>query len=75
MQNFQRKLFFERRTKSIYKPLIYLLIQIVLIWEVFWILTGDPHISKWNYFELFIIAISTIFFIIKTYKIINRPIN
>jgi ABC-type xylose transport system permease subunit len=72
MRNFHRKELFEKRTHSIYKPIFYLLIQIILIWEIFWILTGDLDISKWNYFEIIMGIIMIGFFAIKTVKIINR---
>ncbi len=72
MKNFHRKKLFEKRTHSIYKPIFYLLIQIILIWEIFWILTGNQDISRWNYFEIILAIIMISFFAVKTVIIINR---
>ncbi len=72
MKNFKRKNFLEKRTHSIYKPILYFMIQIVLIWEVFWILTGKKNVSQWNYFETITAIIIIGFFIIKTVEIEQR---
>ena len=62
----------ERRSYSLLKPFYYLLLQIILVWEFFWILTGEVKISAWNSFELFICAIMISYFFIKTIRMTKR---
>jgi ABC-type xylose transport system permease subunit len=62
----------ERREYSLLKPFIYLLLQIILIWEIFWILTGEASLSMWNIVTLTISSILILFLFNKMLKIMNR---
>jgi len=68
----KKKLKIERRSKSLLKPFLYLLLQLIIVWEVFWILTGYPLINAWNYFELVLCAIMIGYFFSKMVKILKR---
>ncbi len=65
----------ERRQYSLIKPLLYLFLQIILIWEFFWILTGDARLDAWSYGELLLSAIMIVYFAMKSYKIYKRTLK
>jgi len=68
----QKKFKIEKRSYSLLKPFLYLALQVILIWEFFWILTGEADLVSWNYFELALCAIMISYFFIKTLRIIKR---
>ena len=62
----------ERRSHSLLKPFLYLLLQSIIVWEVFWILTGSATLTLWSYIELFVCFIMIGYFAMKSYKIYKR---
>jgi hypothetical protein len=68
----QKKPKIERRSYSLIKPLIYLLLQLLIIWELFWILTGEATLTAWSYAELLISFIMLLYFSKKSYEIFKR---
>ena len=68
----QKKPRFERRTYSKIKPFFYLILQGILIWEFFWILTGEAKLTSWNYVQLTICLIMITALAKKAIKIFKR---
>ncbi len=68
----QKKFKIEKRSYSLLKPFLYLILQIILIWEFFWILTGEADLVSWNYFELSLCAIMISYFFTKSMRIFKR---
>lgn len=67
-----KKYKFERRSHSYLKPLLYLALQVVLVWEIFWIVTGDAKLRSWSYLELFFCTIMIVYFMVQTRRILKR---
>ena len=63
---------FNRRSKSLAKPLFFLLLQIVIILEIFSLFNANFNIFTWGAVELIIALSLIIYFITHTYKIIHR---
>jgi hypothetical protein len=60
------------RTHSIVKPIFYLILQIGILWEIFWVLTGTINIDKWCYLEIVAFCAVICYLCVWTYKIIYR---
>ena len=68
----QKKFKIERRRYSRIKPFFYLLLQVILVWEFFWIVTGEATLGSWSYFELTLCAIMISYLSIKTLRVLKR---
>jgi hypothetical protein len=64
--------YIDKRSNSKTKPILYLILQIIGIYEIVVLLNGNLNVALWSIMEQ-IIALSFItFFMIRTYKIIHR---
>ena len=68
----QKKRQIEKRTYSRIKPWLYLVIQIIFVWEIFWILTGETNLLLWSHLEQAIFAAILIYLGIRSYHIFLR---
>jgi hypothetical protein len=64
--------YINKRSNSKTKPILYLLLQIIGIYEIIVLLNGNLNIASWSIMEQIVALILTAFFIIRTYKIIHR---
>jgi ABC-type transport system involved in cytochrome bd biosynthesis fused ATPase/permease subunit len=62
----------ERRKKRILTPIIYLLLEIILIWLILSIINISFDITSWSTLSHIVVLISFIYFSYKTYKIYQR---
>jgi len=68
----QKNIKIEKRSYSLRKPFFYFLLQVILIWEFFWILTGNINITQGKGLELLACAIMISYFFIKTLRVFKR---
>jgi hypothetical protein len=61
-----------KRSNSKSKPILYLILQIIGIYELFVLLNGNLNITLWSIMEQITAFILTTFFITRTYKILHR---
>jgi len=61
-----------KRSNSKTKPILYLILQIIGIYELIVILNGNLNIKLWSTMEQITAFALTSFFIIRTYKILQR---
>ena len=68
----KQKIKIERRSYSLKKPLLYFLLQVILLWEIFWVLTGEATLTSWSYIEVSFSAIMIAYLAYKSYTIFRR---
>ncbi len=62
----------ERRKDSIIKPILYLLLQIVALYELFWVLTGSADFMTWDYIQIGALTLFILYFAKRTYEVMGR---
>ena len=70
-----RSKYINKRTNSITKPILYLILQITVAYEVMGLLNGSFNIFLWSRPEQIIVFLICIYFMTKTFKIIHRSKN
>ena len=63
---------FERRTPSVIKPLFYLLLQLTALFELHFLIKVYLEIYKFNFLQSLPFYLLGMYFIIRTFKIIDR---
>jgi len=63
---------FNKRSNSIVKPILYLVLQIIGVIELISLLNCSFNISSWSTTEQVIAFLVSIYFITRTYRIIHR---
>jgi len=68
----KKKQIIEKRTDSKIKPWFYFVVQCTLLWEIFWILTGEERIYAWSRLEQLTFGVIILYLAVRSYKISRR---
>ncbi len=62
----------ERRRHSLIKPIVYLVLQLLALWELFWVLTGSANFLTWDYLEIAVLTLFILYLAKRTYWVLGR---